>query len=117
MQSIYSVIGRLQAGKTKPKIGTPIEEKDSCYPFIYELVLGIRHSVGKECGKSVETMLLLKNFKEKVKYRMRTGGNATSPHSKYDYDFIDICPSVFANLRERFGINPADYLVFHLSWI
>jgi hypothetical protein len=68
--------------------------------------------VSKESSRSIEQILLAKHFKEKVKYRMRSGvSHKDIPVSKYDYDFVDYCPLVFSNLRERFGVQPADYLV------
>jgi hypothetical protein len=45
METIASTIEKLSEGKIKPQIGTPIEERDSSYQFMYELVLGIRHAV------------------------------------------------------------------------
>lgn len=40
----------------------------------------------------------------------RTGDELT-PGAKYDFKFKDYAPWVFRHLREKFGIDPADYLV------
>jgi 1-phosphatidylinositol-4-phosphate 5-kinase len=41
----------------------------------------------------------------------QTPSTNSTPPSKYDFEFTDYAPQTFANLRERFGIHPADYLV------
>jgi hypothetical protein len=38
-------------------------------------------------------------------------GDELTPGAKYDFKFKDYAPWVFRGLRERFGIDPADYLV------
>ena len=64
MESISSAIEKLSQGKVKPSIGTPVEERDSSYQFMYELVLGIRHAVGRESGRinSTEEAILSKRY-------------------------------------------------------
>ena len=55
------------------------------------------------------------SFKEKKKYSMRVNStNSETPSSKFDFDFTDFAPQIFSNLRERFAIQPADYLVFFI---
>ena len=51
---------------------------------------------------------------------MRTSPSSltTTPPSKFDFEFTDYAPQTFSNLRERFGIHPADYLVtLHFPYI
>lgn len=38
-------------------------------------------------------------------------GNELTPGVKYDFKFKDYAPWVFRNLREKFHIDAADYLV------
>ena len=57
------------------------------------------------------------SFKEKKKYSMRVNStNSETPSSKFDFDFTDFAPQIFSNLRERFAIQPADYLVFFIFY-
>lgn len=49
-------------------------------------------------------------------------GDELTPGAKYDFKFKDYAPWVFRALRERFGIDPADYLVndfphFHIDYV
>ncbi len=112
---ISSVIEQLSAGKQRPSIGTPVEEKDFNYQFLYALINGIRVAVSKEAGKQStldNPMLTKKTFKQRVKFEMRgTEGTPGILLSKFDYDFYDHAPTVFSHLRERFGIQQGDYLM------
>ena len=38
-------------------------------------------------------------------------GDELTPGAKYDFKFKDYAPWAFRQLREQFGIDPADYLV------
>ena len=38
-------------------------------------------------------------------------GNELTPSAKYDFKFKDYAPWVFRNLRAKFGLDPADYLM------
>jgi 1-phosphatidylinositol-4-phosphate 5-kinase len=39
------------------------------------------------------------------------GSKETEPHKTGLFKFRDYCPLVFQHLRQKFGIDPADYLV------
>ncbi len=39
------------------------------------------------------------------------GSPLTPPHMQRDFKFADFAPHVFARIRDKFAIDPADYLV------
>jgi hypothetical protein len=47
-------------------------------------------------------------------FAVNSTGDELTPGAKYDFKFKDYAPWVFRGLREKFGIDPADYLVSEL---
>eukprot|EP01086_Lenisia_limosa_P012907 TRINITY_DN41574_c0_g1_i1.p1 TRINITY_DN41574_c0_g1~~TRINITY_DN41574_c0_g1_i1.p1 ORF type:complete len:644 (+),score=184.52 TRINITY_DN41574_c0_g1_i1:142-2073(+) len=99
-----------QSKKDKRKlIKDPTHAK---YELMYDMLNGIRTTVGKisaEQGREVET----EDFKTKNKLSFnRTGGSrVTVATKKYDFKFKDYMPIIFKKLRERFGLDAADYMI------
>lgn len=44
----------------------------------------------------------------------REGSAETQPHKTGLFKFKDYCPLVFRHLRQKFNIDPADYLVYFI---
>jgi len=56
--------------------------------------------------------LVPEDFSETVKMELpRLGSSRTPPHQSYDFKFKDYAPMVFRHLRERFGVDAADFMV------
>lgn len=75
----------------------------------YNMLTGIRVAVSRCSG--IMKPLKEQDFKSTKKLTFDIVGNELTPSSKYDFKFKDYAPNVFRELREMFGLDPADYLV------
>jgi len=97
-------------GKHKVKEPKTVRIGDSSYELVYAMLTGIRTTVGKiSADQSRE--IWSQDFEEIQTLHMLRSGTPTTPASSYDFKFKSFAPIIFRALREKFGIDPADYLV------
>lgn len=109
-------------------MGTRISEGHRNYILMYNMLTGIRIAVGRVSAKNDRPLVDddfwaahklafdVYVYKTSSLYCINTvlicsTGDELTPGAKYDFKFKDYAPWVFRGLRERFGIDPADYLV------
>ncbi|RCK55451.1 putative phosphatidylinositol 4-phosphate 5-kinase MSS4 [Candida viswanathii] len=90
-------------------VGNKISEGHENFVMAYNMLTGIRVAVSRCSG--VMRKLTDEDFKSTKKLSFNFDGSELTPSSKYDFKFKDYCPEVFRELRQIFGIDPADYLV------
>ncbi|KAI9486179.1 MAG: hypothetical protein EXX96DRAFT_474935 [Benjaminiella poitrasii] len=95
---------------TKVLFGTRISEGHQNYVLMYNMLTGIRIAVGRVSAKP-DRPLVEEDFWAAHKLAFDVIGDELTPGAKYDFKFKDYAPWVFRALRERFGIDPADYLI------
>ncbi|KAL6450686.1 MSS4 Phosphatidylinositol 4-phosphate 5-kinase MSS4 [Candida maltosa Xu316] len=93
----------------KVLVGNKISEGHENFVMAYNMLTGIRVAVSRCSG--VMRKLTDEDFKSTKKLSFNFDGSELTPSSKYDFKFKDYCPEVFRELRQIFGIDPADYLV------
>ncbi|KAI8641600.1 hypothetical protein BD408DRAFT_452085 [Parasitella parasitica] len=91
-------------------MGTRISEGHHNYILMYNMLTGIRIAVGRVSAK-IDRPLVEQDFSAAHKLAFDVTGDELTPGAKYDFKFKDYAPWVFRALRERFGIDPADYLI------
>lgn len=92
--------------------GETISKGHKNYDLMLNLQLGIRYSVGKEASISRELKPSDFDPKEKFWTRFpREGSKTTPPHQSMEFRWKDYCPMVFRQLRKRFQVDPADYML------
>ncbi|KAI8376396.1 uncharacterized protein BYT42DRAFT_574453 [Radiomyces spectabilis] len=91
-------------------IGTRIAEGHQNYVLMYNMLTGIRIAVGRVSAK-IDRPLTDEDFTAAHKLAFDVTGDELTPGAKYDFKFKDYAPWVFRHLREKFGIDPADYLI------
>ncbi|CUM65297.1 uncharacterized protein PRCAT00002932001 [Priceomyces carsonii] len=93
----------------KVLVGNKISEGHENYVMAYNMLTGIRVAVSRCSGvmKKIDD----EDFKVTKKLSFNFDGSDLTPSSKYDFKFKDYAPEVFRELRSRFGLDPADYLV------
>ncbi|KAI8350379.1 hypothetical protein BD560DRAFT_337586 [Blakeslea trispora] len=91
-------------------MGTRISEGHQNYILMYNMLTGIRIAVGRVSAKP-DRPLVEQDFTAAHKLAFDVTGDELTPGAKYDFKFKDYAPWVFRGLRERFGIDPADYLI------
>lgn len=88
-----------------------IGKKHPEYELTAAMMLGIRTTVGNAESKAPRP-LRPEDMYVSTKLRFPSAGSMLTPaHSMRDFKFKDYAPEVFRHIRERFGINPADYLL------
>lgn len=101
-------------------VGNKISEGHENFVMAYNMLTGIRVAVSRCSG--VMRKLTDEDFKATKNFLFNFDGSELTPSSKYDFKFKDYCPEVFRELRQIFGIDPADYLVsitgniFYPNW-
>jgi 1-phosphatidylinositol-4-phosphate 5-kinase len=96
---------------TEPKLmGTRISEGHRNYVLMYNMLTGIRIAVSRVTAK-IDRALTDDDFLAAHKLAFDVIGDELTPGAKYDFKFKDYAPWVFRHIREKFGIDPADYLV------
>jgi len=82
------------------------------FELTYDMMLGIRYTVSRAEAHPLRRDLHPEAFKEYVHLRFPGNGSATTPaHQARDFKFKDYMPEVFRNIRARFDIDPAEYLL------
>lgn len=90
-------------------VGNKISEGHENFVMAYNMLTGIRVAVSRCSG--IMKKLCDEDFKTTKKLTFNIDGSELTPSSKYDFKFKDYCPEVFRDLRNLFGLDPADYLV------
>ncbi|KAI8364649.1 uncharacterized protein BYT42DRAFT_506166 [Radiomyces spectabilis] len=90
--------------------GTRVAEGHRNYQLMYDMLTGIRIAVGRVSAK-IKRDLTEEDFKAAHKLVFDVTGNELTPGVKYDFKFKDYAPWVFRYLREKFHIDPADYMM------
>ncbi|KAG2229888.1 hypothetical protein INT48_001323 [Thamnidium elegans] len=91
-------------------MGTRISEGHQNYVLMYNMLTGIRIAVSRVTAK-VDRALTDEDFTAAHKLAFDVVGDELTPGAKYDFKFKDYSPWVFRHLREKFGVDPADYLI------
>ncbi|CAO3621426.1 unnamed protein product [Mucor hiemalis] len=91
-------------------MGTRISEGHQNYVLMYNMLTGIRIAVSRVTAK-VDRPLTDEDFVAAHKLAFDVVGDELTPGAKYDFKFKDYAPWVFRHLREKFGVDPADYLI------
>ncbi|KAI8885210.1 SAICAR synthase-like protein [Backusella circina FSU 941] len=111
-QKAFRRLSRRRHSEDEDKVlmGTRISEGHQNYVLMYNMLTGIRIAVGRVSAKPNRT-LNDADFTAAHKLAFDVTGDELTPGAKYDFKFKDYAPWVFRGLRERFGIDPADYLI------
>ncbi len=97
-----------KAEKTKQR---KINKAHPEFELTYDMMLGIRTVVGKTEAQAHKS-LTPADFEATIKLKFPGKGSAITPaHQMRDFKFKDYSPEVFRMIREKFNINPADYLM------
>lgn len=99
-----------QPDEDRVLMGTRISEGHQNYVLMYNMLTGIRIAVSRVTAK-VDRPLTDEDFVAAHKLAFDVVGDELTPGAKYDFKFKDYAPWVFRHLREKFGVDPADYLV------
>ncbi|KAI8637898.1 hypothetical protein BD408DRAFT_394969 [Parasitella parasitica] len=91
-------------------IGTRVSEGHRNYHLMYDMLTGIRIAVGRVSAK-IRKDLVHDDFSAAHKLVFDVTGNELTPGVKYDFKFKDYSPWVFRYLREKFHVDPADYMM------
>jgi len=87
----------------------PIELEHPEFEMTYCMMLGIRTVLGTTHAKPLR-ILGIQDFIDCVKHRFPARGSKETPaHKMRDFKFKDYHPEVFRHIRQRFGIDAADY--------
>ncbi|AET39226.1 1-phosphatidylinositol-4-phosphate 5-kinase Ecym_4149 [Eremothecium cymbalariae DBVPG len=90
-------------------VGNKVSEGHVNFIIAYNMLTGIRVAVSRCSG--IMKPLTPRNFHQTKKLAFDYHGNELTPSSQYAFKFKDYCPEVFRELRARFGLDPADYLM------
>ncbi|AMD21661.1 HFL195Cp [Eremothecium sinecaudum] len=90
-------------------VGNKVSEGHVNFIIAYNMLTGIRVAVSRCSG--LMKPLIGKDFHHTKKLAFDYHGNELTPSSQYAFKFKDYCPEVFRELRARFGLDPADYLM------
>ncbi|CAO3693448.1 unnamed protein product [Rhizopus microsporus] len=99
-----------QDDEDKVLMGTRISEGHRNYVLMYNMLTGIRIAVSRVTAK-MDRELTDQDFTAAHKLAFDVIGDELTPGAKYDFKFKDYAPWVFRHLREKFGVDPADYLI------
>lgn len=94
----------------RARMGTRISEGHQNYVLMYDMLTGIRIAVSRVTAKE-NRPLTDEDYSAAHKLAFDVIGGELTPGAKYDFKFKDYAPWVFRSLREKFGVDPADYLV------
>ncbi|KAI7887694.1 uncharacterized protein EV154DRAFT_539612 [Mucor mucedo] len=96
--------------QSRTTIGTRVAEGHRNYQMMYDMLTGIRIAVGRVSAK-IQRDLTPEDFTAAHKLVFDVTGNELTPGVKYDFKFKDYAPWVFRNLREKFHVDAADYMM------
>lgn len=114
-----STMSRIAGGREKKKkiprhMKTKHRKIDKHHPefeLTYDMMLGIRTTVSMVEAKP-HSLIKKSDFEQMLHLRFPGNGSATTPaHVARDFKFKDYCPEVFRQIRARFDIDPAEYLL------
>ncbi|PLB51686.1 SAICAR synthase-like protein [Aspergillus steynii IBT 23096] len=91
-------------------VGTKVDQNHVNWVTAYNMLTGIRFTVSRINAK-MDRELTPADFEAKHKFSFDITGNELTPSAKYDFKFKDYAPWVFRSLRNKFRIDPADYLM------
>ena len=91
-------------------VDTKVDESHANWVTAYNMLTGIRVSVSRTNAK-LDREVTDEDFNVKQKSTFDIAGNELVPSAKYDFKFKDYAPWVFRDLRARFRLDPADYLM------
>lgn len=91
-------------------VGTKVDQNHQNWVTAYNMLTGIRFVVSRINAK-MDRELTPADFNAKHKFSFDITGNELTPSAKYDFKFKDYAPWVFRNLRAKFKLDPADYLM------
>ncbi|KAH3685046.1 hypothetical protein WICPIJ_003983 [Wickerhamomyces pijperi] len=89
--------------------GNEVAEGHANFVVAYIMLSGIRTSVSRCSGIMVP--LIESDFTDSKKLSFDVNGTELTPSSRYAFKFKDYSPLVFRELRQLFGLDPADYLM------
>ncbi|KAI9345645.1 hypothetical protein BDR26DRAFT_856386 [Obelidium mucronatum] len=107
--SIARGFTRQRSGGREVLVGTPIKEGHVNYMLMYDMLTGIRISVGR-CAAKPMRELTPEDFTAAHKLAFDVNGNELTPKSGYDFKFKDYAPWIFRLIREAFRVDVTDYL-------
>lgn len=96
--------------ESRVAIGTKVAEGHRNYQLMYDMLTGIRIAVGRVSAK-IQRDLTPEDYTAAHKLVFDVTGNELTPGVKYDFKFKDYAPWVFRNLREKFHVDAADYMM------
>ncbi len=97
--------------KTQKTKHRKINKQHPEFELTYDMMLGIRTVVGKTEAQA-HGQLTPADFDATIKLKFPGKGSMITPaHQMRDFKFKDYSPEVFRLIREKFNINPADYLM------
>ncbi|CAM8974586.1 unnamed protein product [Rhodiola kirilowii] len=99
-------------GDEAKKPGEIIRKGHKNYDLMLSLQLGVRCSVGKH--DLVCQQLKSSDFDPNEKFWTKfppEGSKITPPHRSAEFRWKDYCPMVFRHLRERFQVDPDEYIM------
>ncbi|TGZ82827.1 SAICAR synthase-like protein [Ascodesmis nigricans] len=94
----------------KVVVGTKVDHNHTNWVTAYNMLTGIRFVVSRINAK-MHRDLTEEDFSACHKFSFDMTGNELTPSAKYDFKFKDYSPWVFRDLRAKFGLDPADYLM------
>lgn len=112
LSRLMDIAGKEEPDEDRVLMGTRISEGHQNYVLMYNMLTGIRIAVSRVTAK-VDRPLTEEDFTAAHKLAFDVIGDELTPGAKYDFKFKDYSPWVFRHLREKFGVDPADYLVTH----
>ncbi|KAI9816585.1 MAG: Phosphatidylinositol-4-phosphate 5-kinase [Pycnora praestabilis] len=91
-------------------VGTKVDMHHVNWVTAYNMLTGIRFTVSRTNAK-MDRELTDQDFDARHKFSFDITGNELTPSAKYDFKFKDYAPWVFRHLRNKFNLDPADYLM------
>jgi 1-phosphatidylinositol-4-phosphate 5-kinase len=101
---------RVDTDEDRVVVGTKVDEHHVNWVTAYNMLTGIRFTVSRTNAK-LDRELTDADFDAKHKFSFDVTGNELTPSAKYDFKFKDYAPWVFRDLRAKFRLDPAEYLM------
>lgn len=101
---------RVDTDDDRVVVGTKVDEHHVNWVTAYNMLTGIRFTVSRTNAK-LDRQLTDADFDAKNKFSFDITGNELTPSAKYDFKFKDYAPWVFRDLRKKFRLDPAEYLM------
>jgi hypothetical protein len=104
-----SLFGHKQREEKEVLVGTPVKEGHVNYLLMFDMLTGIRISVGR-CNARAGSDVQDTDYDQMHKLAFDEAGVELTPRSKYDFKFKDYAPWVFKRVRDAFHVDSVDYL-------